>query len=369
MYLKPKQHYVDLYDRLTIEDCRWRENFHKNWKPDKKARKKTDEKFYKSVAGVALHYDLLYATIHWHEGKESIINEWIERDTRRDELYENAEAPEGIRCLKCKSLVTPSSKILYDSHEDKVDRVLFMYDCPNECIPRRAFFHDGEEHKIKPRLCPKCEEFLNRDSERIENKKIVTTETCPSCGYVETDELELTERTKETPDPNFEKDRERFCLAGERLTRNLEEKHQLESMARLVDEWKEKDQHKDEYDAIKKLKKLTVVALENLLAPLCEKAQYVKFQLGPADMSRELVVPFIAHEANSKRADRASSHGLQKIIKKALKGTNWRLMSGGMSYRMGILSGRLCAYEREEDLLKLVKSRVDKPLRNSPDLS
>ena len=45
---------------------------------------------------------------------------------------------------------------------------------------------------------------------------------------------------------------------------------------------------------------------------------------------------------------------LQKIIKKNLETTDWRLMSGGIDYRLGLLTGRIRAYESEEDLLKLV---------------
>ena len=103
------------------------------------------------------------------------------------------------------------------------------------------------------------------------------------------------------------------------------------------------------------LKKLTIVALENLLVPLCKKAKYIKFQFGTPDMGKDLIVPFTVHEANPEREDLASSHDLKKLIKKALEDTNWRLMSDGVSYRIGILTGRLRAYEREEDLLKLVK--------------
>ena len=46
---------------------------------------------------------------------------------------------------------------------------------------------------------------------------------------------------------------------------------------------------------------------------------------------------------------------LSKAVEKALLNTNWRLMSEGISYRLGYLNGRLRAYEREEDLLNLVK--------------
>lgn len=51
---------------------------------------------------------------------------------------------------------------------------------------------------------------------------------------------------------------------------------------------------------------------------------------------------------------------LQKIMKSSLKDANWRLMSDGVSYRLGILTSRLRAYEKEEDLLKLVRQNDTK---------
>lgn len=37
-----------------------------------------------------------------------------------------------------------------------------------------------------------------------------------------------------------------------------------------------------------------------------------------------------------------------------IKDTNWRLMAGGTSYRLGYLNGRIRAYEDEDDMKKLV---------------
>ena len=345
---------------MTVNDCRRREDFHKNSKPSKELSEEMSEGQYKLANNILLHYDLLYATIQWYEDKERTIDGWIERDTRKDELYENAEAPRDIRCLKCQSLTVQTSKILYDHFDGQKDRVLFMYDCPNKCVPRRSFFDDGEEYKIKPRLCSKCNSNMDRSSERIEDKKIITTETCTKCGHVETDELDLTIEKEKAPDPDYEKDKERFCLSGENLSKNLKEKSQLEGMAHFMDKLKEKEMHKEEHKIISDLKKLTVVALENLLVPLCEKEKYAKFQFGTPDMGKDLFLPFTVHEANPERVDYASSQYLQKIIKKALEDTNWRLMSDGISYRMGILSGRLRAYEREEDLMELAKQALKK---------
>lgn len=54
------------------------------------------------------------------------------------------------------------------------------------------------------------------------------------------------------------------------------------------------------------------------------------------------------------RKEYDSTNKLKKLIKVALEETNWRLMTDGIHYRLGILTGRLKAYEREEDLVKLV---------------
>ena len=357
-YLKTKQEYSDQYDRMTVEVCRRKEKFHNNYESNQKYKGKVNKKLNRAVTDMALHYNLLYTTVARHKNKEKRIQEWMNRDSQKEELYESAEAPKGIRCLKCQSLVTENSKILWD-HLDNEDRVLFMFDCPNGCLPHRAFFDNGEEYIVKSKQCPKCQSNLKRNSERVEDKKIITTERCTNCDYVQTDELDLSIKEKEI-DNEYEKDRERFCLSGQRLEDNLKEKMQLEGIAEFMDKWREKEEHKDEYEEVAKLKKLTIVSLEELLIPLCEKSKYVKFHFGEPEMGINLILPFTVHDANSERIDRASSHDLQKIIKKALSDTNWRLMTGGISYRMGILTGRLRAYEKEEDLLKLVSNKKEK---------
>ncbi|TXG76825.1 hypothetical protein E6P97_02860 [Patescibacteria group bacterium] len=43
---------------------------------------------------------------------------------------------------------------------------------------------------------------------------------------------------------------------------------------------------------------------------------------------------------------------LKKLVDNTIEGTNWRLKSDGISYRLGYLNGRVKAYEGEEDLKK-----------------
>jgi len=74
---------------------------------------------------------------------------------------------------------------------------------------------------------------------------------------------------------------------------------------------------------------------------------------------RAFLVPQ-SREALQLLASRPSGGGssrlaAQKVIKTALDPTNWRLMTAGLSYRLGYLSGSLKGYEWEEDLMEIVK--------------
>lgn len=352
-YLKSKQEYIDQYDRITVEDCRRRVKFHKDF------TNVTDEneKFMRGMASdVSLYFDLLHTTLRWYEDKQKTIAEWIVSDERRDSLLEYTKAPENIRCLKCQSLTTSNFKDIHDWGEDRRERVLFMYDCPNGCLPHRAIFDDGEEYHIRPSLCPKCKVELQRKSERVKNEKVVTTETCLGCGYVNLIETKLSNEKVGENDENYIKDRELYCLTEESVKKKQEEKWNAERMSDLVKGWEEEDKESWVYDALAKIKKLTVFDLEKLLAPLCEKDGYVKFQFGNPDMGKDLFLPLSVYDSKSTRSEKASTYDLQNVIKKALKGSNWRLMSDGLSYRLGIISGRLRAYERKEDLISLIRS-------------
>jgi len=359
-HLKPRQEYVDCYDRITVEDCRWQENFHKNYDygvPDGVDKKNT-KGIHDAMAEMCIHYDLLFTTLYWWEHKESTIQEWMDKDAKDDLLLENAKAPASVRCLKCSNELTVESKTIYD-FGGHGNRVLFFYRCSNKCNPNRAFFDNGEEYLPKRDNCQKCKIELKRTYDKTNKDKIITTDTCPSCGQIKTSELDLTVKEWK-PDADYARDRERFCLTEAEAQKKLEEKLQLENIKRIVDGWKEKDKKKKEYDIITKLKKLTIPDLEKYLVPLLEKDGYAKLQFGNPDMNKNVFLPFTIRDEKSDRTDQASTFTIQKVIKKVLENTNWRLMSDGILYRLGILSGRLHAYEKGEDLLRLVsKTEVD----------
>ncbi len=352
-YLKTKQHYDDLYDRFTVEEGRRIvsrpldvETIRKEIK-----KQKIDEKEAARAIIASKNLYLYFFKGDRYKKKEETIQEWMRRDEARDKFFEEAAAPEDITCLTCGRLMFVSTKHLNIGIDDE-DTVLFFYDCPLEHTPRRAFYNTGEEFKRKVPTCPKCDTELKEKHKKTKTK-LTTISTCPNCDYKDTDVIDFKEKPKEE-DPDFAKDRETFCLSEKEGQQFIQDSIRMEQLGKLMDEIKEKEKNKDLYDAVASLKKLKILELEEYLAPILEKAGYIKLQFKEPEVTKDVFLPFIVYEHKSDREERASTYELEKLLRKSLKDTNWRLVTGGVSYRLGMLEGRLHGYEREEDLIKLM---------------
>lgn len=357
--LKSHQYYSDLYDKHTVEQCRWWdthtpdvEELRRSFK-EKHPDKEPDEQELLRTVNAVTRMSLYFVKGERYLKKEETVREWMQRDERSDKFFESATAPEDINCLTCGRLMFVSSKHHHSSGIEGKDRVLFFYDCAQEHVPRRAFYDDGEEFRREKPTCPKCNAEVVEEDKTTE-EKWVTVITCPSCAYTDTSEIE---RIANKPDPDFEKDRARFCLSEKEGQEFISAKANLEGISRLMDEIKEKEKNKESYEKVAKLKKLKIVELEELLTPVLEKADYIKLQFKNPEISKDVIVPFVVYEKRPDREGYSSSKDLEKVIKKTLLDTNWRLMTDGVSYRLGMLEGRLHGYEREEDLLKLVQKK------------
>lgn len=357
-HLKDKLYYSDLYDRHTVERCRRFIRLHsqpmKN--PPLIDSKPPSKGMMEAMSGMSLDFHLLFETGERWAEKQERIQEWMDRDRAKDELYESAEPMDNVTCFTCRSYMKSIHKHLYSSGIDKSDRVLFMYECPRGHLPMRAFFHDGEEWIPKRDKCPKCTAELKVDLKDTKTK-FISTFTCPKCGYQKVDEMKRAVVEQEKEDKDFEKDRARFCLSDEEGKKYLDEKFNMEQMGKMVEEWKKEEKDKDLYDAVDKIKKLTFVQLKNLLSPVLEKTQYVNLEFGNPDIGKDVQVGFTVNDSSDARQGLASEADLKKLIKKTLEDTNWRLMSDGVNYKLGILTGRLRGFENREDLLELVKKR------------
>lgn len=374
-HLKDLQHYEDIYDRHTVEwarrDIVYYDNFHDEIKRNLPKGEKLDKPgnafalnlFYMQVVG----NDLLRR----YEERENGITEWMARDRAKDEQIATARLTSEPVCRHCgKQGLRLTDKMLihrgdhYDSNEP--EEVLFTLRCPH-CEKNTAIWQDGTVWAPKPTHCPKCSAVMTKKTTTTK-KATVFTYICSSCGHTYKDKLDFSKKEEEKPDPDFDKDRAHYCLHDTGFRERLfKMRHDFEEMARLGKEFKEKEDNKHIYDAMKEMKKPKIAELNTILAPALEKAGYIEFSLDKPEMGKDVFVGFNCLDGKSDRNDRDSEKTLKKTVEKALQDTNWRLMSDGILYRLGYLNGRLRAYEREEDLKKLVERDIRTGKLKKPD--
>lgn len=153
-HLKSESYYSDLYDRFTVEEGR--RYCGRGISEDHTLVKTTKPKSKKDLLVEIFSPTILYFFKgERYLNKAKTIQEWMDRDRRRDQKFENAQPPAGICCFYCGSTMDVFDKTLHTELDDSKDRILFFFECP-KCHKRRAFWDNGEEWKIKPTLCSKC---------------------------------------------------------------------------------------------------------------------------------------------------------------------------------------------------------------------
>ncbi|MGR3311106.1 MAG: hypothetical protein ACUZ77_10050, partial [Candidatus Brocadiales bacterium] len=295
-----------------------------------------------------------------YKDKAEAIQKWVDKDRSTQEKYDNATPPEDIYCKDCHSLTKVISKDLLREYEED-SQVVFMFDCV-KCKKRQALYEDGTEWVLEPDLCPKCSNALEHKSKYVKEVS-TTTYACPKCSYKKKDVYDFKKSGKEH---DKRETRERKLLAEYRDEFCYNEKdgedfwRSMDGIKGIVDGWKEREKKEKNPDFQKamKLNKLPVAELEKLLSKSLEKEKYIKFSLDKPEINKYVIVPFTVQEADSSRKEYDSTNKLQKLVRKTLEGTNWRLMSDGTYYRLGYVYGRLKGYEREEDLMEIVKKKV-----------
>lgn len=357
-YLKDEQYYIDLYDRHTIEECLdWYFRI-KNGLEEKRNELKdmTPEAFDKDVHKAA-SYTTNVIKIQRFRRKADTIAEWMNRDKKAQDKFDNAIPPEEIFCEECFSRTKVASKYLLDSYEEN-SQVMFMFECI-KCKKRQTLFEDGTDWVYEPPKCPECSSPLKHEYKRT--KKVVTTiYSCPKCTYKNEDVHDFKKsdekwKKKEARDKKLlEVYRKDFCLDDEEGKKAV---LNLDSIMRFVDEMKEKEKKEKDpvYQKANSLKKLKIGQLKELLEKAMEDEGYKDLHFGKPEMGKNVIIDFTVNDVKDERGEYDSVSKLKKLIKSLLEDTTWRLMSEGVHYRLGILSGRLKAYETESDIVGLVK--------------
>lgn len=348
-HIKERSYYEDLYDRGTVKSCLFHENLiHKD--DPKLTQKENEEK--KKAFKIASHLSIYFQKGERYLEREKTINEWMEKDRKLDEQFEKTTTPEAICqfCLKEMELFDKTLNIAWK--KDEIDKVVFSFRCA-ECKIGKEIDEFGKVENYIPWKCPKCSRKMECTSKR-KGRKISTKDHCLHCGYEKEDTFELG-KYEPIPEINpeeekqFRIDKDRFCLTSEDGTKYREGKESLKRLTEIVNQSKQK---KEDEKKLSEIKKLKVLEMEKVLLKTLENSGYIRLTLGKSEIIRDVIMDFTVHDEKD-RSEYDSKQKLRRLIKASLEGTNWKLMSEGLSYNLGVLSGRLRGYQHEEDLLKL----------------
>lgn len=361
-YLKSYQYYNDRYDRLIVDECRRTERQFDDIIREhlKKVKNKKDLDVQIRATEAARGVSLYFIKGQRYDEKEDRIKEWMEKDRQRDEKLENAKPLTGVICSRCGSEMNCTMKDLHEKDDYGLGsngEILFFYKCPS-CDKMRAFWENGEEYKPREHKCSKCNAIIKKEQSKREGNKITTTYICSSCGHKEIDVLDLDEEPEiEEEDKNFEKDRKKYCLSEDEGKEYIESKINLKRLKNATDKMEERMKNKGFYRKVEDIKKLKVTELKDLLDKALEKEGYIQLEFSQPEIGQYVIISFTIQDKKSKREEDNSKNELKKSVNKTLSNTNWRLMSEGIDYRLGILFGRLKGLEREEDLMKLINNK------------
>lgn len=355
-HLRERQHYEDRYDRTTVyfarHDMKPFLEFRDKWL--EKMPENEDNKFRNSF-----HLNNVYMMmvgnklVDRYDKRDQAIRTMMAEDEARDVRLSDARLTTEPRCEHCsKTGLRITDKTLMHRDGKESDDILFMLRCLH-CKKNTAVWEDGLPWEHRRTKCPKCQSAMEETSSR-RGKVITTTYTCLNCSHTYKDKLDLN-RKEEPKDPDYEEDRRIYCLEDEKIRKEHQDaKFRFEGLIRFAREHKEKEDNKHIYDAVKEMKKPKIAELTPLLQPVLEKAGYIELSLDKPEVGKDVFVGFNCLDIKSDRNDYDSRKTLEKLVEKTLEDTNWRLMSDGVSYRLGYLSGRVRAYEHEEDLKRLI---------------
>jgi len=356
-YLKEQADYEERYDRHTVERCRWQEE------PRPMDDTEFTEEDMPTVGQIQWCYDFATDSVLFqivgdrYLDREKTIETWIEQDGKRDAMLKAASAPRKL-CSACGEVMKCIHTHLNFAMEDNDHEWVEFFLACKPCKQSMQVNENGNEIPHDPPVCIKCQKEVECDTETRDGKRYYI-DTCKHCGHVEETLSMVTEDNEPTNAEieKFEYDKKRFCLTDQQGKRYINWKEQM----KLMD--KEKEEHDVDtelYDRLAEVKKLNIAKLEKKLKSVLKKDGFIDFSLSMPTPDREIIVEFSVRDEKDDREDNDSRKTLQKTIEEALDNTNWSLMPQSMSYRLGMLSGRLRGYESEEDLEELTKKRMKK---------
>ncbi|MCW1930110.1 MAG: hypothetical protein KIH62_002220 [Candidatus Kerfeldbacteria bacterium] len=348
--MKSFAEYEKMYDLGTIRHCQQVERISRKVFEESQDKDKTPA-MYAGILELEMYFE---KNEQWLKKKET-IQSWVDRETKLDALYENAVAPTGIHCKECGQAISTDFKTLHT--RDGIDDVLFFYRC-TEPHMGRAFFSNGAEYISSKTKCVNChKESIESESSKKDNGDIVVNDTCTSCGYLNTYTYELSAKEPEISEEEFQKLKERYCVSDKEGRGYIEFKSSLEQLKEIFKDVDDRKNSQAKYQLIASVESLTVPNLRERMVHLLNKAAFVEVRFSEPIMKKDVQITITAEDKTSAEP-RHREQELLKMIRKDLAVTNWRLMSEGISSRMGVFTFSLRGFDNPEDIKKLVEQRL-----------
>jgi hypothetical protein len=348
-YLKDEIYYRDRYDRITVEECR----AHVSRRIAELEREAPEDSREMRLWKECLcKTELYFMRGEYYASKDDTVRMWMALDRQKDERLERSDPPLGIRCLACRCPMTCEEKELHGANDD---RVLFFFACPR-CRANRAFFENREEYRPKQISCQRCKTAMTTEYHRSEGQVTMIT-TCARCGTSETKVFDFGKKP-EVVDADYITDRENYCLNEKDGNEYLSGQESNERWEQYRKEETEREKLRPILDEISKLRNLTIVEAQNLMARSLERIGYTRIEFGSPTIKTDIQVGFSAQDAKAGRDERESLRALRHQFSQMLGDTNWQLMSGGVTYRLGLLTGEMRGVESEQELIKMVRIRL-----------
>jgi len=351
-YLKDKSYYEELYDKLTVSECRSNVQLSKNMlAKDIKDKVELPKGYYlESVHQGVNKFEQYFFTGDRYLEKDGIVRQWMAKDERKDQLCKRP-AP-IVYCPKCsQKMVLMLKDVREDPLKDEL-RILYFYKC-EDCQQKKGLYNDSEPYIFESDICPKCKNILSNTSKKTA-KKLTIISNCDKCGYSQNRSYDLDEPLiEEVNDPNFGKDRKRFCLSREE---GEEYRVAKRNLMWLMDNYKEQDEHKEAYEKAKNTKILTVAQISDILSEEFLKQGFGSLTISSPEIARGLIIGFTVQDTKADRSEYNSRKDIKKALNNCLKETNWQIMVEGFDYKLGILTGRLRGQESQEDIYNDLKN-------------
>jgi len=225
-----------------------------------------------------------------------------------------------------------------------LSHVEMMYRCSKCKLGARAYA-DGSNLSKGSKFCEQC-----KVGERVHTfKDKVSTTTCTKCDFLDVFDYSLeADEASLTPEEikSFEADKARFCLDNKRGTEYLDQSRRIKW---LNDQFERKEVHQKARD----LKRLSIIEMQKLIKTKLKKhAEYSKLKFGAPEDGRFLQINFSLLTNQEMTDQYDSKKELKKKLDTILSETNWNLMNDGITYRMGLMKGRLRALETDEEIMK-----------------